>query len=45
MGVIILFATARRLGPQVNRLLVGLSALALAAFGGYQLWAGLAVLL
>ena len=41
MGVIILFATARRLGPQVNRLLVGLSALALAVFGGYQLWAGL----
>lgn len=39
--VIILFASARRLGPRVNRALVGLSALALAAFGCYQLWAGL----
>jgi hypothetical protein len=43
--IIILFATARRLGPRVNRVLVGLSALALAAFGCYQLWAGLAALL
>jgi threonine/homoserine/homoserine lactone efflux protein len=40
-GIIILFATARGLGPRVNRVLVGLSALALAAFGCYQLWAGL----
>jgi hypothetical protein len=41
MGIIVLFATVRRLGPRVNRVLVGLSALALAAFGCYQLWAGL----
>ena len=41
MGIIILFATARRLGPQVNRVLVGLSVFALAAFGCYQLWTGL----
>jgi threonine/homoserine/homoserine lactone efflux protein len=45
MGIIVLFASARRLGPRVNRVLVGLSALALAAFGGYQLWAGLHALL
>ncbi len=44
-AIIVLFATARRLGPQVNRALIGLSALALAAFGGYQLWAGLDSLL
>ncbi len=44
MGIIILFATARRLGPRVARVLVGLSALALAGFGCYQLWAGLQAL-
>ncbi|OIO89369.1 MAG: hypothetical protein AUK03_14605 [Anaerolineae bacterium CG2_30_64_16] len=40
MGLILLFGTARRLGPQVNRALLGVSALALAGFGGYQLWLG-----
>jgi threonine/homoserine/homoserine lactone efflux protein len=44
-SIIILFATARQLGPQVNRLLVGISALALLAFGCYQLWAGLSAIL
>jgi threonine/homoserine/homoserine lactone efflux protein len=44
-GIIILFATARQLGPRVNRLLVGVSALALLAFGCYQLWAGLTAIL
>jgi len=39
LGIIILvFATARHLGPRVNRALLGLSALALAGFGVYQIW-------
>ncbi|HOT00212.1 MAG TPA: LysE family transporter [Acidobacteriota bacterium] len=40
-GVVILSGTARRLGPRAGRALVGLSALAMAGFGFYQLWAGL----
>jgi threonine/homoserine/homoserine lactone efflux protein len=39
-GIIILFAAARSFGPRVARQLVGISALALAAFGLYQLWSG-----
>jgi threonine/homoserine/homoserine lactone efflux protein len=38
--ILIPFAGARALGPRIGRALVGLSALALAAFGLYQLWAG-----
>jgi threonine/homoserine/homoserine lactone efflux protein len=40
-GIIIVFATARHLGPRVNRALLGASALALFAFGLYQLWLGI----
>lgn len=40
-GIIALFAAARQAGPRVNRALVGLSAVALAGFGGYQLWTGI----
>lgn len=40
---IVLFATARRLGPQVSRGLTTFSALALMLFGFYQLWQGLFV--
>jgi len=40
-GIITLFAAARQAGPRVNRALIGLSAVGLACFGGYQLWAGL----
>ena len=39
--LIVLFATARRLGPRVSRHLTALSALALALFGAFQLWQGL----
>jgi threonine/homoserine/homoserine lactone efflux protein len=40
MAVIILLAgTARGLGPRANRSLIGLSALALAGLGVWQLWA------
>jgi threonine/homoserine/homoserine lactone efflux protein len=38
--ILIPFAGARALGPRVGRAMIGLSALALAAFGVYQLWAG-----
>jgi threonine/homoserine/homoserine lactone efflux protein len=41
IGQIVLLSTARRLGTRVNRALIGLSALALACFGLYQLWRGL----
>ena len=39
-ATIVLFATTRQLGPRVSRLLLGLSVLALAGFGGYQIWRG-----
>ena len=39
-GIITLVASAGKAGPRVNRGLVGLSAIALACFGGYQLWSG-----
>jgi len=37
-GTIALFAAARNLGPRVNRVLIGLSSLALACFGCYLLF-------
>jgi threonine/homoserine/homoserine lactone efflux protein len=40
-AIIILFGTARKLGPPVNRALLGISAIALALFGLYQLWLGI----
>ena len=39
-GLIILFATARQLGPKVTRILSGVSAAALLIFGLYQIWEG-----
>jgi threonine/homoserine/homoserine lactone efflux protein len=45
LGIILLFAGARGLGPKVARALVGLSALALAAFGLYELWLGIGAFL
>lgn len=39
-GLIILVAQAGRLGPGVTRVTLGLSVLALALFGCYQLWLG-----
>jgi len=40
-GIILLFSFARKLGPRVNRISLGLSALALACFGIYQFWLGI----
>ena len=40
-AIIIVFGIAARLGPKVNRVLLGISAIALFCFGLYQLWLGL----
>ncbi len=42
--IIILFAAMRKFGPKLNRILIGLSAIALAGFGLYQLWLGASTL-
>jgi len=42
-GLIILFATARQLGPKVTKALSGISAAALLVFGIYQVWEGIKV--
>jgi threonine/homoserine/homoserine lactone efflux protein len=44
IGTIILFSTARNLGPRVSRVLIGISAIALACFGVYELWLGIVAL-
>ena len=44
IGILVLFAAARKLGPRVNRALVGISAIALACFGLYELWSGISAL-
>ena len=44
MGIIILFGLARSLGPKVTRITLGISAIALACFGIYQLWQGVSLL-
>ena len=41
--IVLLFGQAARLGNQVRRAMLGLSALALAGFGAYQLWQGVFV--
>jgi threonine/homoserine/homoserine lactone efflux protein len=43
-GIILVFAAVRKLGPKVNRILIGVSAVALAGFGFYQLWMGISAL-
>lgn len=40
LAILALFSTARKLGSQVSRLLLGISVLALAVFGLLQLWRG-----
>ena len=41
VGLILIFGLARHLGPKINRILLGISAIALAGFGLYQLWRGI----
>jgi len=40
-ATVLLFGTAAKLGPRVNRALLGLSVIALLGFGLYQLWLGI----
>ncbi len=40
LAMILLFSAARSLGARVHRILLGISSLALALFGLYQLWLG-----
>ncbi len=44
MGFVILFSAARKFGRQVSRISLGISVIALAVFGVYQLWYGLLAL-
>ena len=41
IGLTGLFAAARNLGPRINRIALGISVVAFAAFGVYQLWNGI----
>ena len=41
IAIILVFGTAQKLGPKVNRILLGISAAALFCFGIYQLWQGI----
>jgi threonine/homoserine/homoserine lactone efflux protein len=41
-AIILVFGTAKTLGPKLNRVLLGVSVIALFAFGLYQLWLGAA---
>jgi threonine/homoserine/homoserine lactone efflux protein len=45
IAILGVFAAARRIGPRLTRALVGISAFALAGFGFYELWSGIATLL
>ena len=40
-ALILIFGTAAKLGPKFNRMLLGISAIALTCFGLYQLWLGI----
>jgi threonine/homoserine/homoserine lactone efflux protein len=44
MAMVLLFAAAKTLGPQVRKNLIGISSIALAGLGLYQLWLGLSAL-
>ena len=41
MTIILVFGKAQKLGPKVNRILLGVSIVALFCFGFYQLWLGI----
>ena len=42
-GIILLFGTARQIGPRVNRALLLICAIVLAGFGIFQLWLGVSL--
>lgn len=43
MLIIFIFGTAAKIGPKVNRAMLGISAIALFFFGLYQLWQGMGI--
>ena len=43
-GMILLFAAAKTLGPKIRKSLIGLSSIALACLGLYQLWLGISAM-
>ncbi len=43
LGIMLLFTAARPLGPRVNRVLIGLSAIALTFFGLYEIYQGIGI--
>ena len=44
-GTIMLFSALRNLGAKINRVLIGISGIALGGFGLYGLWSGIGVIL
>jgi threonine/homoserine/homoserine lactone efflux protein len=40
IGIVLIFARAGKLGPRMDRVLIGLSAVGLMCFGIYELWMG-----
>jgi threonine/homoserine/homoserine lactone efflux protein len=40
-AIVLVFGTARQLGPKITRIMLGVSTLALLGFGVYQLWQGI----
>jgi threonine/homoserine/homoserine lactone efflux protein len=40
LGIILLFAAAKNLGPRVSRVMLGISSIAMTCFGLYELWQG-----
>ncbi len=45
IAMVVLFATARKLAPGIRKSLTGISSVALAGLGTYQLWLGIAALI
>jgi hypothetical protein len=41
IGLTGIFAAARNFGPRISRIAIGISVIAFAAFGVYQLWSGI----
>ncbi len=41
LGIMLLFSLARKSGPRIGRAIVGLSVIALAIFGLYEIWVGI----
>jgi hypothetical protein len=44
LGIMLVFSVAKKAGLRINQSLVGLSAIALAIFGLYEIWLGIKTL-